>query len=234
MKAAVVTYPGSNCADDAREALELITSDSVCLLHHNSSEVPSYVDLVVIPGGYSFGDYLRCGAIASRAPVTNAVVKFYERGGYILGICNGFQILTECRILPGALERNAKLKFICTSVPLLVCNDDSAFTSALTSNVITMPVAHHDGRYSIDDENLHVLNSEGRIAFRYATPEGIVSDDANINGSVGNIAGILSSNKRVLGMMPHPERAIGTVRAADYDGAFLLNGIVRACSTILN
>lgn len=199
MRAAVIVFPGSNCDRDMAVALRAAGAD-VHMVWHKDATLPENVDLVAIPGGFSFGDYLRCGAIAAQSPICRAVVAHAERGGYVLGVCNGFQVLTETGLLPGALMRNANLKFICKSVDLTVQTADSAFTSGYhAGDVIALPVAHHDGNYTVDPDMLARLESNDRVAFRYVT---------NPNGSVANIAGVLSENRRVLGMMPHPERAV--------------------------
>ena len=199
MRAAVVVFPGSNCDRDMAVALRAAGAD-VTMVWHKDASLPDAVDLVAVPGGFSFGDYLRCGAIAAQSPICRAVVAHADRGGYVLGVCNGFQVLTETGLLPGALMRNAGLKFICKSVDLVVQTQDTAFTAGYQAGqVIGLPVAHHDGNYTVDPDTLARLQAEDRIAFRYAQP---------LNGSVADIAGIVSGNRRVLGMMPHPERAV--------------------------
>lgn len=198
MKAAVIVFPGSNCDRDLAVAFEQAGAD-VTMVWHKDSTLPAGVDIVGVPGGFSYGDYLRCGAIAANSPICKAVVKHAEAGGYAMGVCNGFQILTETGLLPGALRRNAGLKYICRTVGLQVATSDSAFTSAYAKgDIIDIPIAHHDGNYFADDETLARLQGDDRVAFTYAE---------NPNGSVADIAGVLSSNRRVLGMMPHPERA---------------------------
>lgn len=198
MKAAVVTFPGSNCDRDLAVALAGAGFD-VARVWHKDTALPAGLDLVAVPGGFSFGDYLRCGAIAARSPISSAIHDHAARGGPVLGICNGFQVLTEMGLLPGALMRNAGLKFICRTVTLRVASTQSAFTSGYgAGQALRIPVAHHDGNYTIDAEGLARLQGEDRIAFTYDEP---------VNGSMGDIAGVLSPNRRVLGMMPHPERA---------------------------
>ena len=198
MKAAVVTFPGSNCDRDLAVAFEQAGFE-VERVWHKEHALPAGTDVVGVPGGFSFGDYLRCGAIAAQSPVGLAVKAHAERGGYVLGVCNGFQVLTEMRLLPGALMRNAGLKFLCKSVDLKVVTTGSPFTSAYAPDqTLSIPIAHHDGNYAIDDEGLARLKGEDRIAFTYVD---------NPNGSTADIAGVLSENRRVLGMMPHPERA---------------------------
>ncbi|WP_120501515.1 phosphoribosylformylglycinamidine synthase subunit PurQ [Roseovarius sp. EL26] len=216
MHAAVIVFPGSNCDRDMAVALEKAGA-KVSMIWHKDAELPSDVDVVGIPGGFSFGDYLRCGAIAANSPICRSVIAHAERGGFVLGICNGFQVLTETGLLPGVLLRNAKLKYICKNVELKVENTSNAFTSAYEAGQsITVPIAHHDGNYFADAETLAQLNGEGRVAFRYAE---------NPNGAIEDIAGILSPNKRVLGMMPHPERMADPVHGAT-DGAGLFDGLV--------
>lgn len=199
MKAAVITFPGSNCDRDLAVAFEAAGAEVVRVWHKDTA-LPAGIDMVGLPGGFSFGDYLRCGAIAARSPICRAVIDHAQRGGFVLGICNGFQILTETGLLPGALIRNAELKFICKSVTLRVETTDSPYTAGYAEGQqIAVPVAHHDGNYQLPAEDLARLRDEGRVAFTYAQP---------INGSAGDVAGVLSANKRVLGMMPHPERAV--------------------------
>ena len=184
--------------------------------------MPRGLDLVAIPGGFSFGDYLRCGAIAGRSPIMRAVLDFAQSGGHVLGVCNGFQVLIETGLLPGALMRNAGIKFICDTVPLVVATTDCAFTRGYrTGETIRLPIAHHDGNYVADARTLARIEAEDLVAFRYA---------ANPNGSAGDIAGVLSSNRRVLGLMPHPERAVDPGHGGT-DGARLFSGLVAALAT---
>lgn len=198
MRAAVVVFPGSNCDRDLAVAFRAAGAD-VQMVWHKDTALPEGIDIVGIPGGFSFGDYLRCGAIAANSPICRSVVAHAERGGYVLGICNGFQVLTETGLLPGALRRNAGLKYICRTVGLTVATTASDYTSGYNAGQqIAVPIAHHDGNYFADDALLERLRGEDRIAFTYAD---------NPNGSVADIAGVLSMNRRVLGMMPHPERA---------------------------
>lgn len=216
MKAAVVTFPGSNCDRDLAVAFEKAGAE-VVRVWHKDSELPAGVDVVGVPGGFSFGDYLRCGAIAAQSPIAAAVKAHADRGGYVIGICNGFQVLTEMHLLPGALMRNAGLKFICKPVQLIVGTTDSAFTAGYAKGqAITVPVAHHDGNYAADAETIARLKGEDRIAFRYG---------ANPNGSMEDIAGILSDNRRVLGMMPHPERVVDAEHGGT-DGAAVFAGLI--------
>ena len=200
MRAAVIQFPGSNCDRDMAVALDKFCSkkNPVKMIWHKESGLPKGLDLIAIPGGFSFGDYLRCGAIAARSPIMNAVIDFAKKGGYVLGVCNGFQVLTESGLLPGALMRNSNLKFICKNIKLNVETNACGFTSFYSRNeIINTPIAHHDGNYNADQNTLDVLKGEDRIAFTYVN---------NPNGSMNDIAGILSNNRRVLGMMPHPER----------------------------
>lgn len=216
MKAAVIQFPGSNCDRDMAVALRAAGAD-VDVVWHKDDSLPSGVDLVAIPGGFSFGDYLRCGAIAANSPICRAIVAHATRGGYVLGVCNGFQVLTETGLLPGALMRNAGLKFVCKSVGLTVVTSESAFTDGYNAGTsLTVPIAHHDGNYFADDATLAKLHDTGRIAFTY---------DDNPNGSRNDIAGVLSDNGRVLGMMPHPERAVEEAHGST-DGQRLFAGLV--------
>jgi phosphoribosylformylglycinamidine synthase I len=209
MKAAVITFPGSNCDRDLAVAFEHAGFD-VARVWHKDTDLPAGVDVVGVPGGFSFGDYLRCGAIAAQSPIAAAVRAHAAKGGYVLGICNGFQVITEMGLLPGALMRNAGLKFICKSVDLVVASANSPFTKSFAvDQTISLPIAHHDGNYTIDANGLARLKGEDRIALRYGN---------NPNGSMGDIAGVLSENRRVLGMMPHPERAVDA-RVGGTDGA---------------
>ena len=222
MKAAVITFPGSNCDRDLAVALQQAGAD-VTRVWHKDDALPDGTDLVAVPGGFSFGDYLRCGAIAAQSPIAGALRDHAVRGGLVLGICNGFQVLTELKLLPGALMRNAGLTFLCKPAVLTIATTDSAFTAGYhKGQQIIVPVAHHDGNYQIDADGLQVLRDNDRIAFTYAPA---------INGSVGDIAGVLSDNRRVLGMMPHPERAADPALGGD-DGAALfravVNGLVQA------
>lgn len=221
MKAAVITFPGSNCDRDMAVAFEAAGAN-VQRVWHKDASLPDGTDIVAIPGGFSFGDYLRCGAIAARSPIAAAVKAHAERGGYVLGVCNGFQVLVETGLLPGVLMRNAGLKFVCKPVGLSVATTDSAFTRGYAAEqVITVPIAHHDGNYQADDETLDRLEGEDRVAFRYV---------ANPNGSKRDIAGVLSSNRRVLGMMPHPERAI-SAQLGGSDGRALFEGVLASLAT---
>ncbi len=217
MKAAVIVFPGSNCDRDMAVALTAAGAD-VTMVWHKDSTLPN-VDLVAVPGGFSFGDYLRCGAIAAKSPICKALVNHVERGGFALGVCNGFQVLTETGLLPGALMRNAGLKFVCKTSPLRVVTSNSAFTNGHNAgDIVAYPIAHHDGNYTIDANGMAALKGDDRIAFSY---------EDNPNGSVEDIAGILSENRRVLGMMPHPERAVDLGHGGT-DGQALFRGLIGA------
>lgn len=219
MKSAVIVFPGSNCDRDLAVAFERATGEAPRMIWHKETALPEGLDLIGIPGGFSFGDYLRCGAIAARSPICRAVVDFANRGGHVLGICNGFQVLTETGILPGALMRNAGLKFVCKDVDLRIETNNSVFTSAYSKGeTVRVPIAHHDGNYVADQALVAKLSAEDRIAFRYQN---------NPNGSVADIAGILSKNRRVLGMMPHPER-LNDPALGGTDGARLFEGLASA------
>lgn len=221
MRAAVIVFPGSNCDRDMAVALRAAGA-TVTMVWHKESALPEGVDLVALPGGFSFGDYLRCGAIAARAPITQALIDHAARGGYVLGVCNGFQVLTETGLLPGALMRNGNLKFVCRPERLSVGTSDSAFTrSYKPGEEVIFPVAHHDGNYQADPETLSRLQGEDRVAFHYL---------GNPNGSQGDIAGILSENRRVLGMMPHPERAVDPAHGGE-DGKRLFASVIGALET---
>jgi phosphoribosylformylglycinamidine synthase len=215
---AVITFPGSNCDRDMAVALEKVSGTAPHRVWHGDSELPQGLDFIAVPGGFSYGDYLRCGAIASRSPIMQAVIAAAERGVPVLGVCNGFQVLTESGLLPGALLRNAGLNFVCREVSLEVANAQSLFTSAYEAGqVIRVPVAHHDGNYFADEATLDRLEGEGRVAFRYAE---------KVNGSARSIAGVLNDAGNVLGMMPHPERAIEATHGGT-DGRGLFESAIR-------
>ncbi|MFO1176666.1 MAG: phosphoribosylformylglycinamidine synthase subunit PurQ [Paracoccaceae bacterium] len=215
MKAAVITFPGSNCDRDLAVAFAQ-AGFAVSRVWHKDRDLPAGTDIVGIPGGFSYGDYLRCGAIAAQSPVMPAVKAHVERGGHAIGICNGFQILTETGLLPGALMRNAGLSFVCKPVDLTVATADSAFTGGWSKGqTVRFPVAHHDGNYTIDADGLARLKAEDRIAFTYVR---------NPNGAMADIAGILSANRRVLGVMPHPERAVEAAQGGT-DGSVLFRSL---------
>jgi phosphoribosylformylglycinamidine synthase subunit PurQ / glutaminase len=207
MKSAVIVFPGSNRENDVVDAIERSSGQKPVLVWHRDTDVPQ-VDLIVLPGGFSYGDYLRTGAIAAKSPVMHEVIRRAEKGTAVIGICNGFQILCESGLLPGILLRNVSLKFICRNVGLKVETSQSLFTQRYqTGDVLSVPVAHGDGNYFADPATLDRLEGEGRVAFRYCAADGAVTAAANPNGSARNIAGIFNKTKNVLGLMPHPENA---------------------------
>ena len=219
MKSAVLVFPGSNCDRDLAVAIEQVTGRAPAMVWHREAELPEGTDFIAIPGGFSYGDYLRSGAMAARSPVMRAVSDAAGRGVPVLGICNGFQVLTEAGLLPGALMRNAGLHFVCRPVGLKVENSQSIFTSAYRAGEeISIPVAHHDGNYQADTETLDRLENEGRVAFRYT---------GEVNGSARSIAGIINAQGNVLGMMPHPERALEAAHG-NTDGRRLFEGLLEA------
>ncbi|HEV2866549.1 MAG TPA: phosphoribosylformylglycinamidine synthase subunit PurQ [Allosphingosinicella sp.] len=221
MKSAVIVFPGSNCDRDMAEALKLVTGRDPHMVWHREAELPEGVDLIAIPGGFSYGDYLRSGAMAAQSPVMRAVRDSADRGVAVLGVCNGFQVLTEARLLPGALMRNGAISFVCRDVPLRVENSQSVFTSRYDAGEeIVLPVAHHDGNFQADEETLDRLEGEGRVALRYLD---------QVNGSARNIAGIVNEAGNVLGMMPHPERAVEPAHGRT-DGLRLFEGLIEAVS----
>ncbi len=207
MKFGVVVFPGSNCDHDAYHVISKVIGQPVDFIWHRDTSLDGY-DCIVLPGGFSYGDYLRTGAIASHSPIMRSVVSFARSGGYVFGICNGFQILCESGLLPGALIRNSSLSFVCRHVDLRVERTDTAFTRDYArGQVLSIPVAHGEGNYVCDPETLARLEGEGQVVFRYVSPAGDVTPESNPNGSMNNIAGIISREGNVLGMMPHPERA---------------------------
>ena len=227
MKSAVIVFPGSNCDRDVALALRQATGRHPAMIWHGESTLPP-LDLIVVPGGFSYGDYLRCGAIAAHSPVMRAVKQRAAAGVLVLGICNGFQVLTEAQLLPGALLRNAGLRFVCKDVFLRVEDDRSPFTAGYRAGqVVRMPIAHNEGNYFTDDDTLARLRDEGRVVFRYCGPEGVVDDADNPNGSLDNIAGILNERGNVLGMMPHPER-LADPELGGTDGRAMFAGLLAA------
>ncbi len=221
MRAAVVVFPGSNCDRDLATAFDAAGAD-VRMVWHKDTALPEGTDIVGVPGGFSFGDYLRCGAIAANSPICKAVKAHADAGGFVLGICNGFQVLTETGLLPGALLRNAELKYICKTVGLTVESSNSAFTEGYNAgDTLQIPIAHHDGNYFADDATIAKLEGDDRIIFRYVD---------NPNGSRNAIAGIVSENRRVLGMMPHPERAADLGHGGT-DGVAMFRSLVGAVTS---
>jgi len=227
MKFGVLVFPGSNCDHDTYNVIAEIAHQPVNFLWHDSEDLQN-VDAVIVPGGFAYGDYLRTGAIARFSPVMQAVRRFADGGGMVLGICNGFQILAEAGLLPGALMRNAGLKYICKQVHLRTETTNSAFTNGLRpGEVLQIPIGHMEGNYYCDAETLRELQSEDRIAFRYCTPSGKITAEANPNGSLDNIAGILNARRNVLGMMPHPDRSSESLLGSA-DGLKIFNSMVEA------
>jgi phosphoribosylformylglycinamidine synthase I len=229
MKAAIVVFPGSNRERDAEAALTQVMGKKPIMVWHRDTELPD-VDLVLVPGGFSYGDYLRCGAIAAHSPILREVKARSEKGMAVIGICNGFQIITEAGLLPGVLLRNASLKFVCRNVGLKVETSQSLFTSRYEQGqVLSIPVAHHDGNYFADERTLDELEGNGQVAFRYCGPTGEIGNGYNPNGSARNIAGIFNRTKNVLGLMPHPENAMETLQGST-DGKALFQSMVEALS----
>jgi phosphoribosylformylglycinamidine synthase I len=217
VRSAVIVFPGSNCDRDMAEAIRLVSGAEPAMVWHRESALPDRLDLIAVPGGFSYGDYLRSGAMAAQSPVMRAVKEAAERGVAVLGVCNGFQVLAEARLLPGALMRNAGIRFVCRDVALTVENSQSAFTARYQAGEeIVIPVAHHDGNYQADPETLDRIEGEGRVAFRYR---------GEVNGSARGIAGILNEGGNVLGMMPHPERMVEAAHGG-HDGRRLFEGLL--------
>ena len=227
MKCGVLVFPGSNCDQDTFHVLSELLGQPTVMLWHDSTDLQG-ADLILVPGGFAYGDYLRTGAIARFSPVMQSVRKFADGGGLVLGICNGFQILTEAGLLPGALLRNAGLKYVCKQVYLRAETAESPFTSQLKKGeVLQIPVGHMEGNYFCDAETLRELEGEGRVAFRYATQTGEITPEANPNGSLANIAGILNRGRNVLGMMPHPDRSSEQLLGSS-DGFRIFSSLVDA------
>jgi len=229
MKAAVIVFPGSNCDRDMQVALRNAVGSEPLMVWHGDSDFEK-VDLITVPGGFSYGDYLRAGSMASHSPIMREVVARANKGVPILGVCNGFQILTECGLLPGVLMRNANLLYVCKDVHLKVESNETLFTDRYAEGeIIRIPIAHHDGNYFADASTLDELEGEGRVAFRYVNADGSKGNGANPNGSQRDIAGILSAERNVLGMMPHPERLADAELGGD-DGKPIFDGLVDALS----
>ena len=227
MKAAVIVFPGSNCDRDIQVSLRKSMGDEPLMVWHGDSSF-DYVDLIAIPGGFSYGDYLRAGAMAAKSPVMREVIARANKGVPVLGICNGFQILTESGMLPGALMRNAALTYVCRDINLRVEANNTAFTQGYNvGDVLRIPIAHHDGNYYADADTLSELEDYNRVAFRYTDASGYQAVDANPNGSQNDIAGILNKNRNVLGMMPHPER-LADAELGGEDGKRMFDGLVAA------
>ena len=226
MKSAVLVFPGINRERDMARTLNLVSGRAPAMVWHADSGLPAGTDLVVLPGGFSYGDYLRCGAIAARSPIMNAVRAFAAEGGLVLGVCNGFQILCEAGLLPGVLMRNAALKFICREVHLRVERSDTPFTRGYNAGqVIRVPTAHGEGNYVADAETIARLEQEGRVLFRYAAPDGTIDPTWNVNGATNAIAGVLNERGNVLGLMPHPENHVEAAMGST-DGRGLFAGLV--------
>jgi phosphoribosylformylglycinamidine synthase I len=225
MKIGVLVFPGSNCDHDTYNVIDAVARQPVTFLWHASEDLQG-CDAILVPGGFAYGDYLRTGALARFAPVMGSVKKFAAAGGPVMGICNGFQILCEAGLLPGALMRNAGLRYICKQVNLRAETTDSPFTHTLTrGEVLRMPIGHMEGNYFCDDATLNTLKRDDRIAFRYSTPAGEITAEANPNGSLENIAGVLSEGRNVLGMMPHPDRSSEALLGSA-DGLKLFQGLI--------
>lgn len=227
MKFGVVVFPGSNCDDDAFHAVGAILGESVEFIWHRSQEISGF-DAILLPGGFAFGDYLRTGAIARFSPVMTALEKFARSGGLVLGICNGFQVLLEAGLLPGAMLRNRDLRFLCRDVHVRVDATDTPFTCAARhGQVLKIPIAHMEGNYFVDDKTLAVLERNNQVVLRYTTPQGELGDSANPNGSLAAIAGICNRERNVMGMMPHPERAVEASLGSS-DGLVIFRSIVNS------
>ncbi|HDQ93105.1 MAG TPA: phosphoribosylformylglycinamidine synthase subunit PurQ [Synergistetes bacterium] len=225
MKTAVIVFPGSNCDNDVIQASSLVNGPGVYGVWHENESLPEGTDLVVLPGGFSYGDYLRCGAMAAKSPITAAVKDHARKGLPVLGICNGFQILTETGLLPGALLANRSLSFICDFCHVRVERNDTPFTSRYsTGKVLRLPIAHYEGLFFLPQAELDAMEKESRIIFRYCSPEGDTDERFSPNGSLNNIAGIVNSGRNVLGMMPHPERACEALLGSE-DGTDLFRSI---------
>lgn len=227
MKFGVIVFPGSNCDHDAYHVVSKHIGQPVDFIWHKETDLSGY-DAILIPGGFSYGDYLRAGALASFSPVMNAVKEFAANGGFVFGICNGFQILCEAGLLPGALMRNENLHFVCKHVNIRTENTNTPYTSELAEgSVLSMPIAHAEGNYVCDEETMNQLEENGQIVFRYCDAEGELSSDANPNGALSNIAGICNLDRNVIGMMPHPERACEELLGSN-DGRDIFRSLAKA------
>lgn len=226
LKFGVVTFPGSNCDFDAYYAVKNVLGNDAVQLWHKDSDLQNS-DVIILPGGFSYGDYLRTGAIARFSPILESVIEFAEKGGIVIGICNGFQILLEAGLLPGVMLRNESLKFICKDVNLSIQSRNNIFTKNIDKDVIKIPMKHGEGNYFADEQTLKELEKNDQIVFKYSSPEGTVEKEYNPNGSQQNIAGIVNKNKNVLGMMPHPENACDPILRKT-DGSFIFNSVVQS------
>mgnify|MGYP000932913006 CR=1 FL=1 len=226
MKFGVVVFPGSNCDHDAFYSTSVNAGAEAVYIWHKDTSIPNDIDCIILPGGFSYGDYLRCGAIAKFSPVMREVINFANKGGYVLGICNGFQILTESALLPGTLLRNRKLAFACKDVFIKTMNNSSAYTSLLIVNeILRIPIAHGEGNYFAEPETIAELEDTNRIIFKYCDNTGAINDESNPNGSLNNIAGIINEKGNVLGMMPHPERCCDSI-LVNTDGLKIFNSLI--------
>jgi phosphoribosylformylglycinamidine synthase subunit PurQ / glutaminase len=227
MKFGVVVFPGSNCDDDMMHVLGTVMGQPTVKIWHKDEALPADIDCVILPGGFSYGDYLRCGAIARFSPIMQAVVEFANNGGFVFGICNGFQILCEAHLLPGALLLNMNQKFICKNVHLKTITTDSALTADLdTSKALKIPIAHAEGRYYADEATIASLVENDQILFKYCDEKGAITEGSNPNGTTLNIAGICNAQRNVFGMMPHPERASETI-LGNTDGQLMFESLIR-------
>jgi phosphoribosylformylglycinamidine synthase len=223
-KFGVVVFPGSNCDHDAYYSLRKILGYEVNFLWHKENDLKNS-DVIILPGGFSYGDYLRTGAIARFSPIMNSVIDFAEKGGYIIGICNGFQVLLETGLLPGVMLKNISLKFVCRDIFLKIENKNSLFTKGIGKNVLKIPIAHGEGNYFTDDETLKILEENNQVVFRYCSDKGLTEYEYNPNGSVKNIAGIINKRGNILGMMPHPERCCDPI-LGNTDGRSIFSNFV--------
>ncbi len=227
MKFGIAVYPGSNCDYDTYRVIRDVLKETPEFIDYRETDISKY-DCIILPGGFSFGDYLRPGALASHTPLTNAVKEFADKGGLVIGICNGFQILTEAHLLPGALMPNVHGKFVCKHQYIRVENPDTPFTNQCEKGqVLKIPIAHHDGNYFVDQETLKKMEDNGQIVVRYCDKEGNITEEANPNGSISNIAGVCNEKKNVFGLMPHPERAAESILETE-DGIYILKSIVNS------
>jgi len=227
LKFGIAVYPGSNCDYDTYRIIRDVLKEDVEFIDYRENKIEGF-DCVILPGGFSFGDYLRPGALASHTPLTNAVKEFGEKGGLVIGICNGFQILTEAHMLPGALMPNIHGKFVCQQQYLKVENSNTPFTNQCEEGqILRIPIAHHDGNYFVDEDTLKEMEDNGQIVLRYCDKEGNINEDTNPNGSIGNIAGVTNKNKNIFGLMPHPERASESILGSE-DGLYILKSILNS------